>query len=59
MCRTMNGELLTNKDHDEMTSWKGHFEQHLNEGEESEQSPDQVDLRDNGIEIDFPSREEI
>jgi hypothetical protein len=30
--------------------WKEYFEQHLNEEEERDQPPDQVDLRDEGIE---------
>jgi hypothetical protein len=38
---------------------KEHFEEHLNEGSESEQPTRPVDLRDNGVDIDFPSREEI
>jgi hypothetical protein len=31
----------------------------LNEGPESEQPPRPVDLRDDGVDIDLPSREEI
>jgi hypothetical protein len=31
----------------------------LNEGEERDQPPDQVDLRDDGVDIDLPSPEEI
>jgi hypothetical protein len=31
----------------------------LNEGEERDQPPDQVDLRNDGVENDLPSREEI
>jgi hypothetical protein len=60
MCRSKNGELLTNKDQG-LSRWKEHFEQHLNEGEERDhdQPPDQVDFRDDGVEIDLPSREEI
>jgi hypothetical protein len=42
-----------------LSRWKEHFEQHLNEGEERDQPPDQVDLRDDGVDIDLPSREEI
>jgi hypothetical protein len=38
---------------------KGHFEEHLNEGFESEQPTRPVDLRDDGVDIDLPSREEI
>jgi hypothetical protein len=47
MCRA-NGELLTKKDQ-VLSRWKEHFEQHLYE----------VDLRDDGAEIDLPGREEI
>jgi hypothetical protein len=36
-----------------------HFEEHLNENSESEQPISSVDLRDNGVEIDLPNREEI
>jgi hypothetical protein len=32
------------------------FEQHLNDGEEQDQPPDQVYLKDNGVEIDLPSQ---
>jgi hypothetical protein len=39
--------------------WKEHFEEHLNEGSESEQPKRPVDLRDDGVDIDLPSREEI
>jgi hypothetical protein len=42
-----------------MSRWKDHFEQHLNEGEERDQPPDQVDIRDDRVEIDLTSREEI
>jgi hypothetical protein len=38
---------------------KGTFEQHLNEGEERSQPSDQVELRDDGVEIDLPSRGKI
>jgi endonuclease/exonuclease/phosphatase family metal-dependent hydrolase len=64
MCRAKNGDLLTNKDQ-VLSRWKEHFEQHLNEGAvagegaEQDQPPDLVDLRDDGVEIDLPSREEI
>jgi hypothetical protein len=47
MCRVKNGELLTKKDQ-VLSSWKEHFE-----------PPDQVDLRDDGVDFDLPSREEI
>jgi hypothetical protein len=56
MCRTKNGKLLTKIDQ-VMSRWKEHFEQYLNEGEERDHP--QVDLRDNGVEIIMPSREEI
>jgi hypothetical protein len=39
--------------------WKDNFEEHLNEGSESEQKTRPNDLRDNGVEIDLPNREEI
>jgi hypothetical protein len=58
MCRAKNGELLKKKDQ-MLSVWKEHFEQHLNEGEERDQTPDQVDLSDDGVEIDLPSRENI
>jgi hypothetical protein len=38
---------------------KEHFEEHLNEGSESEQPTRPVDLRDDGVDIDLPSREKI
>jgi hypothetical protein len=41
------------------TRWKEHFEKHLNEGSESEQLTRPVDLKDDGVDIDLPSREEI
>jgi hypothetical protein len=31
----------------------------LNEGKKRDQPPEQVDLRDDGVEIDLPNREEI
>jgi hypothetical protein len=34
MCRTKNGEILTNKNQ-VLARWKEHFEEHLNEGSES------------------------
>jgi hypothetical protein len=55
MCRAKNGELLTNKNQ-VLARWKEHFEEHLNEGSESEQP---VDLKDDRVYIDLPSREEI
>jgi hypothetical protein len=58
MCRANNGELLTNKNQ-VLARWKEHFEEHLNEGSESEHPTRPVDLRDDGVDIDLPSREEI
>jgi hypothetical protein len=57
MSRAKNGELLTNKNQ-VLARWKEHFEEHLNEGSESEQPTRPVDLRDDGVDIDLPSREE-
>jgi hypothetical protein len=42
-----------------LARWKEHFEEHLKEGAESEQPTRPVDLRDDGVHIDSPSREEI
>jgi hypothetical protein len=39
--------------------WKEHFEEHLNDGSESEQTTHPADLRDDGVDIDLLSREEI
>jgi hypothetical protein len=58
MCRAKNGELLTNKNQ-VLARWKERFEEHLNEGSESEQPTRPVNLRDDGVDIDLPSREEI
>jgi hypothetical protein len=58
MCRAKNGERLTNKNQ-VLVRWKEHFEEHLNEGFDLEQPTRQVDLRDDGVDIDLPSREEI
>jgi hypothetical protein len=58
MCRAKNRELLTNKNQ-VLARWKEYFEEHLNEGSESEQPIRLVDLRDDGVDIDLPSREEI
>jgi hypothetical protein len=58
MCRAKNGELLTNKNQ-VLARWKEHFEEHLTEGSESEQPTRPVDLRDDRVDIDLPSREEI
>ena len=58
LCRAKNGKQLTNKDH-VLSRLKEHFEQHLNDGAEHDQPSDQVDLRDDGVAIDLPNREEI
>jgi hypothetical protein len=58
ICRDKNGELLTNKNQ-ELARWKEHFEKHLNECSDPEQPTRPVDLRDDGVDIDLPSREEI
>jgi hypothetical protein len=58
MCQAKNGELLTNKNQ-VLARLKEHVEEHLNEGSESEQPTRPVDLRDDGVDIDLPSREEI
>jgi hypothetical protein len=59
MCRAKNGELLTNKNQ-VLARWKEHFEEHLNtSGSESEQPTRPVGLRDDGVDIDLPSRKEI
>jgi hypothetical protein len=58
MCRAKSGELLTNKNQ-VLARWKQHFEEHLNEGSKSKQPTRPVDLRDDGVDIDLPSREEI
>jgi hypothetical protein len=42
-----------------LARWKEHFEEHLNEGSEMEQPTRSVELRDDGVDIDLPSREEI
>jgi hypothetical protein len=51
-------ELLTNKNQ-VLARWKEHFEAHLNEGSESEQPTRPVYLRDDGVDNDLPSRQEI
>jgi hypothetical protein len=58
MCRAKNRELLTNKNQ-VLAGWKQHFAEHLYKGSESEQPTRPVDLRDDGVDIDLPSREEI
>jgi hypothetical protein len=57
-CRAKNGKLLTNKNQ-VLVKWKEHFEENLNKGSESEQPTRPVVLRDDGVDIDLPSREEI
>jgi uncharacterized protein with WD repeat len=47
MCRAKNRELLTNKN-EVLARWKEYFEEHLNEGSETEQPTRPVDLRDDG-----------
>jgi hypothetical protein len=42
-----------------LAGWKEHFEEHLNEGSEAEHPTRPVDLRDDGVDIDLPSREKI
>jgi hypothetical protein len=58
LCRAKNGELFTNKN-EVLVRWKEHFEEHLNEGSESKQPTRPVDLRDDGVDFDLPSRKEI
>jgi hypothetical protein len=58
--RAKSGELLTIKNQ-VLAGWKEYFEEHLNlnEGSKSEQPTRPVNLRDDGADIDLPSREEI
>jgi hypothetical protein len=56
MGRAKNGELLTNKNQ-VLARWKEHFEEHLNEGSESEQPTRPVDLRGDGVDIALLSHE--
>jgi hypothetical protein len=58
MCQAKNGEILTNKNQMQ-ARWKEYFEEHLNEGSKSEQPTRPIDLRDDGVDIDLPSRKEI
>jgi hypothetical protein len=58
MCRAKNGELLTNTNQ-LLARWIEHFEEHLNEGFESKQPTRPVNSRDDGVDFDLPSREEI
>jgi hypothetical protein len=58
MCRAKNGELFTNKNQ-VLPRWKEHFEEHLNEGSKSEQPARPVDLREDGVDNDLLSCEEI
>jgi hypothetical protein len=53
-----HGELSTNKNQ-VLPRCKELFEEHLNEGSESEQPTRPVDLRDDVVDIDLPTREEI
>jgi hypothetical protein len=53
-----NRELLTNKNQ-VLARWEEHFEEHLNKGSESEQPTRPIDLRDDGVDIELPSHEEI
>jgi hypothetical protein len=54
MCRAKDGELLTEKNQ-VMARWKENFEELLNQGFESEQPTRPFNLRDDGVDIDFPS----
>jgi hypothetical protein len=58
MCQAKNGELFTNKKQ-VLARWKEHFEEHLNEGSKSEQLTRSINLRDDGVDINLPSREKI
>jgi hypothetical protein len=58
MCRAKNEELLTNKNQ-VLARWKEHFEAHLNKGSKLEQPTRPVNLKDDVVDIDLPSREEI
>jgi hypothetical protein len=42
-----------------LARWKEHFEEHLNGGSELEQTTCPVNLKDDGVDNDLPSREEI
>jgi hypothetical protein len=58
MTLAKNGKLLTNKNR-VLARWKEHFEEHLNQGSKLEQPTRPVDLRNDGVDIDLPSCEEI
>jgi hypothetical protein len=58
MCGAKNGELLTNKNQ-VLARWKEYFGENLDEGSESEQPTRPVDWRDDRVDINLPSREEI
>jgi hypothetical protein len=58
MCRAKIGEILIIKNQ-VLARWKKHFEKHLNEGSESEQPSRSIDLRDDRVDIDLPSRYKI
>jgi hypothetical protein len=55
LCRAKNGKLLTNKNK-VLARWAEDFEEHLNKGFKLEQPTRPVNLRDNGVDIDLPSR---
>jgi hypothetical protein len=42
-----------------LARYKEYFEEHLNKGSKLEQPTRPVDLRDDGVDINLPSREEI
>jgi hypothetical protein len=42
-----------------LARWNLHFVEHLNEDSKSEQPTSLVDLRDDGVDIEMPSHEEI
>jgi hypothetical protein len=52
------GTIITNKNQ-VLARWKEYFEEHLIKDFESVQPTLPVDLRDDGVDIDLPSREEI
>jgi hypothetical protein len=58
MCLAKNGELLTNKIQ-VLPKKKENFEEPLTEGAETEQLTRPIDLRDDGNDINLPSRQEI
>jgi hypothetical protein len=58
MCQAKNGKLLTNKNQ-VLARWKEHFEEHLNKGSKLGQPTRPVHVRDDGVDIDLPSCNEI